>query len=254
LRFEEAGTMRNVDAKAADAAARAEAAALAGVWFEDAAEASADLGSLHYPASLVGMQFGELTVYRASAIRGRWDCRCSCGGEKEVARRDLLGGRTRSCGCLALRRSSTIDLRGKQFGKLRVLRKAAPATEGQSDLGAFWLARCVCGEEVVVRSNHLRSGHTTSCGCSKRSAQFRPGGLSLGEEIIRDAVLADLLAHEACIDGTSIELRGGVRVSQKATRVRVARLLGTAANRAVRVRAGKVFRAVVAALPQAGTV
>lgn len=36
-------------------------------------------------------------------------------------------------------------------------------------------ARCVCscGVERVVRSAHLRSGHTTSCGCRKAKAHAR---------------------------------------------------------------------------------
>ena len=50
-------------------------------------------------------------------------------------------------------------------------------------------ARCVCscGVERVVRSAHLRSGHTTSCGCRKAKAHARAckpdkRGLSLRRE------------------------------------------------------------------------
>lgn len=31
-----------------------------------------------------------------------------------------------------------------------------------------WLCKCDCGAEAVVRSGHLHSGNTTSCGCRRR--------------------------------------------------------------------------------------
>lgn len=53
-----------------------------------------------------------------------------------------------------------LDLTGQRFGKLTVL---APA----ENIGGrtAWLCRCDCGNETAVRTNRLRSGHTSSCGC-----------------------------------------------------------------------------------------
>ena len=53
-----------------------------------------------------------------------------------------------------------LDLTGHRYGKLTVI---GPA----ENIGTrtAWLCRCDCGRETVVRSNRLRSGHTTSCGC-----------------------------------------------------------------------------------------
>lgn len=53
---------------------------------------------------LTGMRFGKLVAVRCVG-RDRhknavWLCRCDCGREKEVASRALVGGSTRSCGCL----------------------------------------------------------------------------------------------------------------------------------------------------------
>lgn len=31
----------------------------------------------------------------------------------------------------------------------------------------FWLCQCDCGQQSIVDGNHLRTGHTTSCGCRK---------------------------------------------------------------------------------------
>ena len=44
-----------------------------------------------------------------------------------------------------------------RFGKLCVIGRVA----GRS----MWLCRCDCGKEKAIRSDHLKSGATTSCGC-----------------------------------------------------------------------------------------
>lgn len=53
-----------------------------------------------------------------------------------------------------------LDLTGQRYGKLTVI---APA----ENIGnrTAWLCRCDCGRETVVKTYHLRSGHTKSCGC-----------------------------------------------------------------------------------------
>ena len=52
-----------------------------------------------------------------------------------------------------------INLAGKKFGKLTVLRRA----DGPG--APRWVCRCECGNPKTVRGNHLRSGAITSCGC-----------------------------------------------------------------------------------------
>lgn len=53
-----------------------------------------------------------------------------------------------------------IDLAGQKFGRLTVLERAE--NKGKS---VVWLCRCDCGQETKVTPNHLKSGHTKSCGC-----------------------------------------------------------------------------------------
>ena len=60
--------------------------------------------------------------------------------------------------------SKKIDLRGQKFGKLTVLREIGRDKHNK----VLWLCRCECGNEVIVRGDHLRSGNTTSCGCYHR--------------------------------------------------------------------------------------
>lgn len=57
-----------------------------------------------------------------------------------------------------------IDLRGQVFGRLVVLCENGRARSGK----VLWRCRCDCGNEVIVRSDVLRSGCSKSCGCYSR--------------------------------------------------------------------------------------
>lgn len=56
------------------------------------------------PIELTGQRFGRLTVLgRAPGLprwKGKWQCRCDCGGEKVVWAPHMRTGRTSSCGCI----------------------------------------------------------------------------------------------------------------------------------------------------------
>lgn len=68
---------------------------------------------------LTGQRFGRLVVIERtenSAQGGaRWLCRCDCGNEKIVHRRELLNGDARSCGCL--RKEATVKRSVKHYGR-----------------------------------------------------------------------------------------------------------------------------------------
>lgn len=54
-----------------------------------------------------------------------------------------------------------IDLTGQRFGRLVVMQGEGGGVSGH----IIWLCKCDCGSKTSVPSNHLRSGHTNSCGC-----------------------------------------------------------------------------------------
>lgn len=56
-----------------------------------------------------------------------------------------------------------IDLTGKKFGNLLVSRQAERTSKFVQ-----WVCFCDCGKEVIVRGDHLRSGNTKSCGCTRK--------------------------------------------------------------------------------------
>src|SRR5260370_17533526 len=68
-----------------------------------------------------------------------------------------------------------IDLTGKKFGFLEVLRRGE--NYDSCGRGTRWVCRCVCGKECIVGSHHLRSTRrfTKSCGCLKMTARRTHG-------------------------------------------------------------------------------
>jgi hypothetical protein len=54
-----------------------------------------------------------------------------------------------------------IDLKGKQFGRLTVIKRSENNSKGQ----ARWVCQCVCGNTVVVAAADLKRGTVQSCKC-----------------------------------------------------------------------------------------
>ncbi len=53
------------------------------------------------------------------------------------------------------------ELAGQRFGKLLVIAESEERRNGK----VLWECVCDCGNKCLVRSCHLISGHTKSCGC-----------------------------------------------------------------------------------------
>ena len=56
-----------------------------------------------------------------------------------------------------------IDMTGKRFSRLLVLRQA-----DRKNGKVHWLCKCDCGKETIVHGTKLRNGHTKSCGCLQK--------------------------------------------------------------------------------------
>ena len=54
-----------------------------------------------------------------------------------------------------------IDLTGQRFGRLTVIGRS-------EEKRSYWNCRCDCGNEKDVRSDNLKSGYISSCGCYNR--------------------------------------------------------------------------------------
>ena len=57
-----------------------------------------------------------------------------------------------------------IDMTGRVIGRLLVIEECGRDARRRS----LWRCRCECGNEIIVRCDHLRHEDTTSCGCYRR--------------------------------------------------------------------------------------
>ena len=60
--------------------------------------------------------------------------------------------------------SKKVDRTGQNSGRLLVLYECGRAKNGQ----VLWKCRCECGNECIVRDDHLKNQDTQSCGCLQR--------------------------------------------------------------------------------------
>lgn len=63
------------------------------------------------------------------------------------------------------------DLTGQRFGRLTVLRFVPSETPH-----SYWLCKCDCGNDTLVRGTHLLQSHVTSCGCLFMQQHYKHGG------------------------------------------------------------------------------
>ena len=115
---------------------------------------------------LTGQRFGRLFVIEKVKDKNGWTqfrCKCDCGNEIITSGNNLKYGATQSCGCLhkdAMNKIYFEDLIGKRFGKLVVINKSISRWNK-----LHWVCKCDCGNETIVSTSGLKSGHTQSCGC-----------------------------------------------------------------------------------------
>lgn len=60
------------------------------------------------------------------------------------------------------------DLTGRRFGRYTVLRRAENYISKSGSHQTRWHCRCDCGNERIVFTQSLKSGHSTSCGCYQK--------------------------------------------------------------------------------------
>lgn len=115
---------------------------------------------------LTGQKFGRLLVVEKLEDKNgltKFRCICDCGNEKITSGNNLKYGSTKSCGCLHKELSGLSQFEnmiGQRFGKLLVIGRA----ESKWDK-VHWICKCDCGNETIVSTSGLKSGHTQSCGC-----------------------------------------------------------------------------------------
>lgn len=114
---------------------------------------------------LTGERFGKYVAISplpyTDCRKARWVCKCDCGRVVNVLRCNLTTNKTKSCGkCY-----SQIDLTGKVFGTLTVMRQV----ESKYRSGVRWECKCSCEDNKIieVQASDLLSKRQKSCGCSR---------------------------------------------------------------------------------------
>jgi hypothetical protein len=121
---------------------------------------------------LSGQRFGMLVViefYKREKKQTIWKVKCDCGVENYISSSNLI--RVKSCGCLKKGFRDTNSLVGKKFGMWTVIERSKKPEHIKVDKG-FWLCRCECGREGIIRTSALKDGSSTSCGNHKKSSEF----------------------------------------------------------------------------------
>jgi len=117
---------------------------------------------MHY-TDISGKRFNGLTAinfhHKDEKDNPIWIFRCDCGKEVLLARKKVVSGHTKSCGCK--KHKKNLDITGMRFGKLVAISKH----HYDSKHNDYWLCKCDCGKETTARRTHLLNGNIKSCGC-----------------------------------------------------------------------------------------
>lgn len=108
-------------------------------------------------------KYGKLTAKKCLSgqnSRARWKCFCDCGKETVVLYRDLVYGKTKSCGCTRSAHKLR-DLTGQRFGRL----VAKERLDEKKDGSYLWRCQCDCGTVTFIAAAALIKGQVKSCGC-----------------------------------------------------------------------------------------
>lgn len=84
---------------------------------------------------LTGRRFGRLTVVGLAAKHNNrhtvWRCECACGQKRDVAAASLIGGYTKSCGCLRSEKSAA-RMRAAQKRAMAKRKRVEPPKPAQA--------------------------------------------------------------------------------------------------------------------------
>jgi len=124
-----------------------------------------------------GATFGSWTVLDVSGVQRReayYDCRCSCGTEKPVAKSSLLSGASTRCRqCSNASNQKATEARRRSINPGATIGLWTVLEEAEARSGNLYMrCRCECGAEHEVMASTLRRGKSKSCAaCSRKMSR-----------------------------------------------------------------------------------
>lgn len=158
------------------------------------------------PIDMTGKRIGSLVVLHrttqdehphktGAGFHAYWTCLCDCGNITYVQGNDLRSNRITTCG-----HNSLIDITGKKFNRLTVIRKMdIEEYDYDTNEGSRWECRCDCGNITYVRGTDIRLGRIRSCGCLRdEMAKYNLSkkSPSKGEQKIIDILNKEKIKYE----------------------------------------------------------
>ena len=138
--------------------------------------------------NLLHQRFGKLLVLEETNKRKNksivWKCQCDCGSIVEYSTKELRSDGIIQCpNCGHNRKPNeglTENILNKKFNHLTVIEKTNKKAGGK----ILYKCQCDCDEQNIIYVNRtdLISGHTTSCGCSRR--KYKKGEMVNNRQII----------------------------------------------------------------------
>ena len=120
--------------------------------------------------NIQGNRYGFLTVTSKTTQKDEqgnrgFCCTCDCGTTLVVPLKNLHSGKTKSCGCLSreLKKHRETGLIGGRYGQLVVLREYT-----KKGTSWYFICKCDCGRETIVKYLHLIASIKESCGCVRK--------------------------------------------------------------------------------------
>lgn len=155
---------------------------------------------------IAGQRFGKLVALEPTEKRKNglivWKFRCDCGNIHEIPGAWARAGNSKSCGCEKNKglvkynqeqsEKNKIEI-GTRFGKLIVIEDLGLKEHVEGHNRRYYKCKCDCGNEIEVFGYCLKSGNTSSCGCTNSKGE---------EKIIKILLDNDIsFSHDKTING-----------------------------------------------------
>ena len=123
-----------------------------------------DIGGIYGCYKIIGIADDRRTP--GGQVKKYYLCQCNnCGSVKELNTYKVRNNNYQYCNNCKPKQKEISNMLDRKFGRLTVVGRADNNIQPSGGTKVIWKCKCDCGNEVNVMDEHLKSGHTQSCGC-----------------------------------------------------------------------------------------